>query len=68
MYSNLVHSSRERPAEHHAGLAVEAQPLKLSPALFAVGRHLADADLVAHNLHGLLALGGTPGKDEWLFY
>ena len=60
MHPDLVHPSRERPAQHHAGPAVEAEPLELCPALLALGRDLAHADLVGHDLDRLLALGVAP--------
>ena len=68
MHPDLVHTAGLGPAEHDARLSVEAEAMELCVAVLARRAHLADADLVAHNLHGLLALGGTPGKDEWSFY
>ena len=57
---DLVHAAGEGPAEDDGGLAVEAEALELGAALLAARRHLAHADLVAHHLHRLHALGATP--------
>ena len=74
---DLVHPPGEGAAEHHAGRPVEAHPLELCPALLAVPRHLAHADLVADHLHGLAALRPAPahvhrqqysGYKYWLQY
>ena len=57
---DLVHPPGEGAAEHHAGRPVEAHPLELCPALFAVAGDLAHADLVADHLHRLAALRLAP--------
>lgn len=56
MNANLMHSARFGLAKHDAGLAVEAQLLEERAAIFAFGRHFADADFVAHHFDWLLAL------------
>ena len=60
MDPDLVHAAGEGSAQHHARAAVEGHPLELRPALLAVPRHLAHADLVADHLHGLAALRPAP--------
>ncbi len=50
-----MHPARPGSAEHHAGSPVEAEPLELRVAVLAVGTNLADSNLVAHDLNGLLA-------------
>ena len=62
VHPDLMHSSGEWPAEHHTRFAIEAEPLKLCPALFAMRRHFADPDLVADNFHRLRALCLAPVK------
>ena len=62
--SDLVHPSSEGPAQDHAGRPVEAHPLELCPALFAVAGDLAHADLVADHLHRLAALRLAPGHSS----
>jgi len=59
-----MHAASEGPAEHHAALPVEAHPLELCAAFLAVRGHLAYADLVAHHLHWLAALGFAAEKRE----
>ena len=61
---DLVHPPGEGAAEHHAGRPVEAHPLELCPALFAVAGDLAHADLVADHLHRLAALRLAPGHSN----
>ena len=61
---DLVHAPGEGPAEDDRGLAVEAESLELGAALLAARRHLAHADLVAHHLHRLHALGAAPEEEE----
>lgn len=63
MDADLVHATSQRLTQHHAGRAVVAELLELGEAVFALGRHLAHADLVADHLDGLftlddLAVGG----------
>ena len=65
MDSDLVHPASEGSAEDHAGAAVVAHPLKLGPALLAMGGHLAHPDLVAHHLHWLTTLC-LASKEKWL--
>ena len=55
MNPDLVHPARLGPAEHHAGPAVEAEPLELGVAVLAVRTDLTDPDLVADDLNRLLA-------------
>jgi len=55
MNPDLMHPASPGPAEHHARPLVEAESLELRVAVLAVGTNLADADLVAHDLNGLLA-------------
>ena len=60
----MMHSSGEWPAEHHTRFAIEAEPFKLCPALFAMRRHFADTDLVADNFHRLRALRLAPAETK----
>ena len=62
MNPDLMHSSRPWPAKDDGCFSIKAEPLELRVAILAVGRHLADADLVAHHLDWLLARDGIPGK------
>ena len=62
MNPDLMHPASPRPAEHHAGPPVEAEPLELRVAVLAVRAHLADSNLVAHDLNGFLAAQRLPGK------
>lgn len=60
MYPDLMHPACEWSAEDDAGLSVVTHPLELCPALFALRRDLADADLVADDLDRLVTLGAAP--------
>lgn len=66
VHSDLVHPSSLRLAEHHAGVGngVEAQSLEHGGTVLAFGRHLADADLVAHHFDWLLAFNLIAGEDN----
>ena len=64
MNPDLVHPARLGPAEHHAGPAVEAEPLELGVAVLAVRADFADPDLVADDLDRLLAANRVPGKNR----
>lgn len=64
MHPNLMHPSRERPAEHNARLSVEAESFEFRAALLAVRRHLANADFVADHFNRLRALGTTSAEEE----
>ncbi len=59
-----MHPPCEWPAEDNGALPVEAESLELGPALLALGRDLADADLVGDDLNWLLALGLAPGSNQ----
>ena len=67
MDPNLVHSAGEGSAQHNTGLSVETESFELCAALFALRRHLAHSDLVAHHLHGLraLSLASEKNTDEY---
>lgn len=62
MNSDLMHAASVRLTQHNTGLAIVAQLFKRCRALFAFGRHFADADLVAHHLNRLLALDDAPAN------
>lgn len=55
MHANLMHASGARLAQHDAGATIEADPLKCGRAIFALGGHLADANLVADHFDGFEA-------------
>ena len=64
MNPDLVHPARLGPAEHHAGPAVEAEPLELGVAVLAVRTDLTDPDLVADDLNRLLAADRVSEKNR----
>ena len=59
-----MHAAGEGPAEDDGRLAVEAEALELCAALLAARGYFAHADLVAHHLHRLHALGAAPVNEE----
>lgn len=62
MYSDLVHASRMREAQHHAdvGLLVVTDQLECRRTAFALVGHLAHAYLVADHFDWLIALDRFP--------
>ena len=56
MHPYLVHSSGERPAEHHTCSTIETQTLKLCFTFLAVRRYFTNSNLVTDNLNWLSAL------------
>ena len=64
MDSDLMHPSCPRSAEDDAGSSIETEALELRVAVLAVRAHLADADLVAHNLDRFLAAQRLSGKQK----
>lgn len=53
MHANLVHAAGLGLAQHHRGLAVEAETLELGHAVLALLRDLADTDFVRNHLDWL---------------
>lgn len=70
VYSDLVHASRMRKAQHNTcvGLWVVAQLLEGGVAVLALGRHFTHSDLVTHHLDWLSAfyhLTTTQKQDDY---
>lgn len=59
-----MHAASQRLTQHHTRLAVVAELLELGEAVFALGRHLAHADLVADHLDGLFTLDDLAAGGE----
>ena len=60
MHPNLMHSSGERPAEHHTGSTIKAQTLELSFTFLSMRRDFANTNLVTYNFYWLCALSQPP--------
>ena len=55
-----MHPASVRPAHHHAGLPIEADPLEVRPAVLTPSGYLTDPYFVADHLYWLPALDEAP--------
>lgn len=64
MNSNLMHSAGEWFTEDNTRLAVVAQLLERRRTFFALRRHFANTDFVAHHLDGLFTFDAAAAEER----